>query len=115
MHGDIRMPNVMVRNRTCADKTLPFLQVVDFDWAGKEGAVRFPFNVSENVYSITKAARKSLIKNEQDQLLVAALIKTCKEKFNMGEEPESLPRPPQKRNRSEESCESQHERKKAKP
>jgi tRNA A-37 threonylcarbamoyl transferase component Bud32 len=40
VHGDVRDTNVMVR------KNGPGIQLVDFDWAGEIGKVRYPANVN---------------------------------------------------------------------
>ena len=59
------------------------MQVMGFDWGEKEGSVRFPFKVSKDLSSITKAPRESRIGNQHDQLLVAALIKAFELKDNI--------------------------------
>ncbi|KAF8325091.1 uncharacterized protein EI90DRAFT_2933000, partial [Cantharellus anzutake] len=41
VHGDIRTTNIMVK-RDCT----PRIMLVDFDWAGVPGEVRYPMNVN---------------------------------------------------------------------
>ena len=43
VHGDLRLPNIMIESTT----TSPF--IIDFDWAGISGDVKYPINLNPSV------------------------------------------------------------------
>ena len=54
VHGDIRLENVMVANPTgpeadSDDNVEKRVRIVDFDWAGDEGTVRYPLHLSRAI------------------------------------------------------------------
>jgi hypothetical protein len=67
VHGDIRGANLMVRN----DGSVGFM-LIDFDWAGEIGKVRYPINVNVNLKEDGSVKRPAgaydgeLIKAEHD-------------------------------------------------
>jgi hypothetical protein len=74
VHGDIRDTNVMVRK----DGEMGFM-VVDFDWAGEIGVVRYPMNVNraENQWRPDGASDGNVITAHHDiQMLEEMLLNT---------------------------------------
>jgi len=62
VHGDIRTTNVMVRK-----DGKPGILLVDFDWAGKIGEVRYPMNVNNvDIKRPEEAVDGKLIKADHD-------------------------------------------------
>ncbi|KZT71125.1 hypothetical protein DAEQUDRAFT_810115 [Daedalea quercina L-15889] len=52
VHGDVRAPNIMIEDAEDADKALEDsmgsrTRIIDFDWAGNEGRVRYPPHLSK--------------------------------------------------------------------
>ncbi|TBU36363.1 hypothetical protein BD309DRAFT_878497 [Dichomitus squalens] len=51
VHGDIRLPNIIIEDDRNGDEDEEDMgkrtRIVDFDWAGKEGEVRYPHDLSE--------------------------------------------------------------------
>ena len=48
VHGDLREANIMVKRDRVDSEGLHDIILVDFDWAGKEGSVRYPSNITLN-------------------------------------------------------------------
>ena len=48
VHGDLREANIMVKRDGVDSEGLHDIIFVDFDWAGKEGCVRYPSNITLN-------------------------------------------------------------------
>ena len=48
VHGDLREANIMVKRDGVDSEGLHDIILVDFDWAGKEGSVRYPSNITLN-------------------------------------------------------------------
>jgi hypothetical protein len=74
VHGDIRDTNVMVRK----DGEMGFM-LVDFDWAGEIGVVRYPMNVNraENLWRPDGASDGNVITAHHDiQMLEKMLLNT---------------------------------------
>ncbi|PCH36541.1 hypothetical protein WOLCODRAFT_127314 [Wolfiporia cocos MD-104 SS10] len=46
VYGDLREPNIMVEDGAVKGKEKEGTKIVDFDWAGIEGEVRYPFHLS---------------------------------------------------------------------
>ena len=71
VHGDIRTTNIMVKK-----DGNPGIMLIDFDWAGEIGKVRYPTNV--NTVDVTRPAGaydKQLILAEHDMEMVAIMSK----------------------------------------
>ncbi|KAF9231060.1 hypothetical protein BU15DRAFT_56606, partial [Melanogaster broomeanus] len=58
--GDLRDPNVMITQE--GNK----VQLIDFDWAGKEGEVRYPVSISNSVTWAKGVGALELIRKEHD-------------------------------------------------
>ena len=48
VHGDLRETNIMVKRDRVDSEGLGDIILIDFDWAGKENAVRYPSNITLN-------------------------------------------------------------------
>ncbi|KAI0059776.1 hypothetical protein BV25DRAFT_1808501, partial [Artomyces pyxidatus] len=69
VHGDVRLPDIL-----CDGKTV---QLVDFDWAGQEGEVRYQVNISTVISWPEDVSSTSLIKKEHDLIMLGkAFLKT---------------------------------------
>lgn len=75
VHGDIRDVNMMVRRNwdpACGSRNIKLL---DFDWAGMEGTVRYPANVNHEDIRRPQDARDGLlITKEHDNTMVKFLL-----------------------------------------
>ncbi|KZO90904.1 hypothetical protein CALVIDRAFT_373195 [Calocera viscosa TUFC12733] len=71
VHGDLRTPNIMYASETGQ------LKVLDFDWAGRDGEVRYPLmmNCDAGISWHPNATPGALILREHDQHLVQLLLK----------------------------------------
>ncbi|KAI5992796.1 hypothetical protein EDD15DRAFT_2167901 [Pisolithus albus] len=67
--GDLREPNIMV---TPGDKAT--VQLIDFDWAGKDGEVVYPVSISSDVQWPTGVADLMPIKREHDLSNLARIV-----------------------------------------
>lgn len=73
VHGDLRPNNIMVRE---VEGKLE-MKLVDFDWAGASGKVRYPFHRNENILW-PAGAGESIVTGHDRQLLMACLGKQVK-------------------------------------
>ncbi|KAF8325050.1 uncharacterized protein EI90DRAFT_3129111 [Cantharellus anzutake] len=70
VHGDIRTTNIMVRK-----DGKPGILLVDFDWAGKIGEVRYPMNVNDvEIKRPEGASDDQLIKAEHDIAMIGYMF-----------------------------------------
>ncbi|EGO27958.1 hypothetical protein SERLADRAFT_414163 [Serpula lacrymans var. lacrymans S7.9] len=68
VHGDLRRPNIfVVKNEE--EKVM----IIDFDWAGKDGVVRYPLHLSRGVQWAEGVEDYGLIKIEHDAAMVNRL------------------------------------------
>ena len=67
VHGDLREPNILV--------TEGDVKIIDFDWCGKDGEVRYPasINLGGSLGWDRDVARGGLIKKEHDQRMFCRL------------------------------------------
>lgn len=68
VHGDIRTNNIMVKTRKEEECFL-----IDFEWAGKAGEVKYPFDV--NPSATTTGVPGGLIQPEHDNYMVAQILR----------------------------------------
>ena len=81
VHGDLRAPNIMMldpRKPKNAKTDLPKLMVVDFDWAGEEGKVCYPLNLSDRIRWPTGVRSGAVITHAHDE---ESLRMMCAELF----------------------------------
>jgi serine/threonine protein kinase len=70
VHGDLRPNNIMIRHPE--GKEEPEIKVIDFDWAGFDGAVRYPLRRNEDLPWPGKAGE--LIMAGHDRILLMASL-----------------------------------------
>ncbi|TFK77664.1 hypothetical protein K466DRAFT_508246, partial [Polyporus arcularius HHB13444] len=76
VHGDIRLGNVVIAKPTGADDDDDVgkrVRIVDFDWAGEEGTVRYPLHLSKDVRWPAGVADHALIRAQHDDEMVRRL------------------------------------------
>jgi serine/threonine protein kinase len=73
VHGDIRNPNLMLALN--GSGSLVDLKLVDFDWAGKEGEVRYPHNMNLDLIRARGAKSSANITAKHDIFMVDTLFK----------------------------------------
>ncbi|RDX41429.1 hypothetical protein OH76DRAFT_1449674 [Lentinus brumalis] len=75
VHGDIRLGNVVIADPTGADDddVEKRVKIVDFDWAGVEGVVRYPLYLSKAIPWPAGVADHALIRAEHDDEMVSRL------------------------------------------
>lgn len=79
VHGDLRDTNLLVR----IDGELRFM-LVDFDWAGKEGEVRYPINDNRNDIKRPDGARDGLpIQKDHDLEILDRMFGTSTETHDL--------------------------------
>ncbi|KAJ7857800.1 hypothetical protein B0H14DRAFT_2750393 [Mycena olivaceomarginata] len=61
VYGDLRRPNIMIRNE---DQAIVF---IDFDWAGKVGQVRYPLHLAAAVREASEALEYDLMDKGHDR------------------------------------------------
>lgn len=71
VHGDLRKTNFMIEDGL--DEPEERIKIIDFDWAGVEGEVRYPLHLSARVYDVYGIEDYQLIKHEHDLAMVAKL------------------------------------------
>lgn len=69
--GDLRQPNVIV---TPEEKGKSTAQLVDFDWAGKEGEVKYPVSISGSIKWPEGVQGLDYIKKEHDLLMLKSVM-----------------------------------------
>ncbi|EPQ56756.1 hypothetical protein GLOTRDRAFT_128693 [Gloeophyllum trabeum ATCC 11539] len=72
VHGDVRDVNILVRN--AASDGQPRILLVDWDWAGREGEVRYPRNISPDIPRHQDAVAGAIIKRSHDVKMVDDLF-----------------------------------------
>lgn len=70
--GDLREPNVMV-----TPQATPTVQLIDFDWTGKEGEVKYPRSISGSIEWPQGAGMLELIRKEHDLEMLDRLTSRC--------------------------------------
>ena len=76
VHGDIRACNIMVRCQWDNGIGMANVKLVDFDWAGQEGVVRYPANVNHVQMYRPPDARDGLpIKRDHDLEMLEMAVK----------------------------------------
>ena len=70
VHGDIRRPNIMIKDGTGGMETR--VQLLDFDWSGAEKEVRYPLNLSKMVFP-SDADDYAPISKEHDLAMIKRL------------------------------------------
>ena len=75
VHGDIRLGNVIIEGGIDIDDgdMKNRVMIVDFDWAGVEGTVRYPLHLSETISWPAGVANYALILAEHDDEMVRRL------------------------------------------
>ena len=76
VHGDLWLPNIMIKNFDSESPT-PIPIIVDFDWAGIEGEVKYPVNLNQIVDWPATAKSGLSIFNSHDMHMVKNLFKYC--------------------------------------
>jgi serine/threonine protein kinase len=72
VHGDFRDINMMIRNKaqfTTLDED-PGVMLLDFDWAGKNGDIRYPPNVNTELWRPPGVADGVMIEQAHDQAML---------------------------------------------
>ncbi|KAJ7797114.1 hypothetical protein B0H14DRAFT_2912595 [Mycena olivaceomarginata] len=67
VYGDLRRPNIMIRNE---DQAIVF---IDFDWAGKVGQVRYPLHLAAAVREASEALEYDLMDKGHDRNMFKVL------------------------------------------
>ncbi|VDC02970.1 unnamed protein product [Peniophora sp. CBMAI 1063] len=67
VHGDLRAPNIMVDQ----DKKL---KIIDFDWAGKDGQVRYPYEISPKIAWHPEVKEFAPIRGYHDEYMLRQLL-----------------------------------------
>jgi hypothetical protein len=70
VHGDVRDVNVMVRK-----DGKPGFMLVDFDWAGINGEVRYPANVNKELWRPEDVADGMPIRSEHDMMMLDRMFR----------------------------------------
>ena len=73
VHGDIRLPNIIIADGAEGESLEDRIKIVDFDWAGTAGEVRYPFNLSSKIRWPTGVADHALILPAHDIEMVDRL------------------------------------------
>ncbi|KAK0478790.1 hypothetical protein IW261DRAFT_1480823 [Armillaria novae-zelandiae] len=71
VHGDIRLPNIMIVDGTGDEGER--MRIIDFDWAGKQGKVRYPLHLSDYIRSTLGVKDYDFITFQHDMQMVDAL------------------------------------------
>ncbi|KAJ3478244.1 hypothetical protein NLI96_g9899 [Meripilus lineatus] len=69
--GDLRRPNVMLMNGEGPLESR--IRFIDFDWAGKEGEVRYPLNLSSRIEKVAKVMEWEIVQREHEDRLLEAM------------------------------------------
>ncbi|KAI0073420.1 hypothetical protein K474DRAFT_1686212 [Panus rudis PR-1116 ss-1] len=69
VHGDIRTPNILLTGADQLD-VKKRIRVLDFDWAGQEGIVRYPYGLSRDVKWAEGVEDHALIRKEHDVIMI---------------------------------------------
>ncbi|KAI0071281.1 hypothetical protein K474DRAFT_1669143 [Panus rudis PR-1116 ss-1] len=72
VHGDIRSPNILLTDVE-EDDVKERIRIIDFDWAGREGTVRYPYDLSQNIKWPIGVKDNALILKEHDEQMIALL------------------------------------------
>jgi hypothetical protein len=68
VHGDLRRPNILVQESGN-------VQIIDFDWCGKEGEVRYPATINlAQIHWADGVTREGMIKKEHDREMLKDLL-----------------------------------------
>ncbi|KAG9222008.1 hypothetical protein PTI98_008983 [Pleurotus ostreatus] len=67
VHGDLRPPNVLV-------SSTENLQIIDFDWSGRNGEARYPLTLNDTLDWANGVRRGGVITHAHDQEMVKKLI-----------------------------------------
>ncbi|PVF95874.1 hypothetical protein CPB86DRAFT_875337 [Serendipita vermifera] len=72
VHGDFRNVNLMIRKEwiVLSEKEDPGVMIVDFDWSGEEGKVRYPANVNTEIFRPKGVEDGALIERSHDQAML---------------------------------------------
>ena len=73
VHDDIRLGNILMAKAGEGDDIGARVKIVDFDWAGVEGTVRYPLHLSETISWPAGVADYALILAEHDDEMVRRL------------------------------------------
>jgi serine/threonine protein kinase len=68
VHGDLRAPNIMLHPNT------KDVKLIDFDWAGVQGNVRYPPNLSEDITWPEGVSDGELILPAHDDYFIDSLV-----------------------------------------
>ena len=63
VHGDLREPNILV-----SEKSEIKLKIVDFNWAGKAGEVKYLLDLNKNVFHSAEAGEMILMEHDSAQV-----------------------------------------------
>ena len=74
VHGDIRLPNIMIEGDMDDEEDIgKRTKLVDFDWAGIQGEVRYPLHLTANAGWVDGVADYALIEASHDQAMADRL------------------------------------------
>lgn len=77
VHGDIRVPNVLIRQEWDSANGAENVKLIDFDWAGPENATIYPPHVNKwNIVRPDDVEDGVVIKKEHDLFMLEELIKS---------------------------------------
>lgn len=68
VHGDLRKPNIMIQDGEGSEPSRT--KIIDFDWAGREGEVRYPVHLSDAVRWPEGVQDYEFITHEHDKEMV---------------------------------------------
>ncbi|KAK0213540.1 hypothetical protein IW262DRAFT_1516901 [Armillaria fumosa] len=71
VHGDIRLPNIMIVDGTGDEGER--MRIIDFDWAGEQGKVRYPLHLSDYIRNTLGVKDYDFITFQHDMQMVDAL------------------------------------------
>ena len=75
-YGDLRLPNIMIKDSE-VDSEFPTPIILDFDWAGIDGEVKYPVNLNKVVDWPDTAKSGLPILNSHDMYMVENLFTYC--------------------------------------
>ncbi|PCH37406.1 hypothetical protein WOLCODRAFT_84409 [Wolfiporia cocos MD-104 SS10] len=73
VHGDVRPPNVIIEEYRKGRDVRDRVKIVDFDWAGEEGTVRYPLHLSTAIRWADGVDDYELITAAHDDKMVAKM------------------------------------------
>jgi hypothetical protein len=74
VHGDIRDVNMMTRRQWSSEENARNIFLLDFDWAGRQGAIEYPPNLNPEVDRHEGAKDGAQITQEHDRFMVDCIF-----------------------------------------